>query len=84
MPRCPRCEKRFKTDGRVLRHMNQPRVSCVNFVDDLVRSLHRNTRQYSGAKQSRTEGPDIQMETSEEGNEDSRRAFSVVELLPLR
>ena len=36
MPQCPRCEKRFKSEARLLRHMNQPRASCVNFVDDLI------------------------------------------------
>ena len=36
MPHCPRCEKRFKTDEKVTRHLNQPRSSCANLIDDLI------------------------------------------------
>lgn len=36
MPRCPRCGKKFKDDGRVLRHMTQPRSACRSFVQQLV------------------------------------------------
>jgi hypothetical protein len=30
MPRCPKCAKRFKDDGRVLQHMNQPFSPCYD------------------------------------------------------
>lgn len=36
MPRCARCGKRYKTNEKVLRHMNQPRSSCANLISDLV------------------------------------------------
>jgi hypothetical protein len=36
MPHCPRCEKRFTTDQKVIRHLNQPRSSCANLIDDLI------------------------------------------------
>ena len=36
MPRCPRCERKFRTYEQVVHHINQPRGSCVRFVDDLV------------------------------------------------
>lgn len=52
MARCPRCAKRFKDEKRVLRHMNQPRVSCINFLDDLVDVSHilrpRTTGRHTG------------------------------------
>jgi hypothetical protein len=37
MPRCPKCAKRFKTHLRVIQHMNQPRSSCANWIQELVR-----------------------------------------------
>jgi hypothetical protein len=36
MPHCPRCGKRFRVRESVIRHLNQPRSSCANLVDDLV------------------------------------------------
>ena len=34
---CPRCGRRYSTDDKVLRHLNQPRSSCVNLdTSDLV------------------------------------------------
>lgn len=37
-PRCPRCKKKFKTNARVLQHMNQPRSSCagLTWVEELI------------------------------------------------
>jgi hypothetical protein len=37
MARCPRCGKKFKDDGRVLRHMVQPHSACREFAHHLVR-----------------------------------------------
>jgi hypothetical protein len=36
MPHCPRCQRRYKTDEKVTRHMNQPRSSCTNLISDLI------------------------------------------------
>ena len=37
MPHCPRCGQRFVTNEKVLRHLNQPRSSCVNLdTSDLI------------------------------------------------
>jgi len=36
MPHCPRCGKRCKSDEKVIRHLNQPRSSCANLIDDLI------------------------------------------------
>lgn len=37
MTHCPRCGRRFANDDKVLRHLNQPRSSCVNLdTSDLV------------------------------------------------
>ena len=60
--------------------MNQPRVSCVNFVEDLVRFSDRNTRSRRfKANQSNTEAPDIQMEDlEEEESVNARQGFCVV------
>lgn len=47
MPHCPRCGQRFATDAKVLRHLNQPRSSCVNLdTNDLISiPLPQNTPQ---------------------------------------
>jgi len=37
MPRCPRCAKRFKSNTRVLQHMNQPHSLCAAWVPELFR-----------------------------------------------
>src|SRR3954452_675919 len=37
MPRCPKCTKRFKTETRVLQHMNQPLSSCTSWMPELTR-----------------------------------------------
>jgi len=51
MPHCPRCGRRYTTDEKVLRHLNQPRSSCVNFdTSDLVSiPLPMNTPQSQNA-----------------------------------
>jgi len=36
MPHCPRCEKRFPTNQKVVRHLGQPRSSCALLIDDLI------------------------------------------------
>jgi hypothetical protein len=36
MPFCPLCNKKFKTNEKVARHMSQPRSSCVHLINDFV------------------------------------------------
>jgi hypothetical protein len=43
MPYCPRCGVRFKTDCKVIRHLSQPRSSCVNLINDLISIPLQNT-----------------------------------------
>jgi hypothetical protein len=51
MPHCPRCGRSYLTDEKVLRHLNQPRSSCVNLdTSDLISiTLPLNTPQSQNA-----------------------------------
>src|SRR5580698_4863282 len=51
MPHCPRCEKRFPTLQKLVRHINQTSSSCANLIDDLItlsRPLQPSSRQNLG------------------------------------
>jgi len=36
---CPKCEKRFDSDTSVLKHLNNPRSSCISWLTELARLL---------------------------------------------
>jgi len=58
MPHCPRCGRSYLTDEKVLRHLNQPRSSCVNLdTSDLISiTLPLNTPQSQNVAPE--QGPD--------------------------
>jgi hypothetical protein len=71
--RCPRCGKKFKDDGQVLRHMAQPRTACKNYAIRLVRisrkvnlqtNNHRNTFSPSPSQDHTDPFPSIAMADS--------------------
>lgn len=61
--RCPRCNVRFKSEERVVRHLNQPVSECKRDYDRLVRRLaktnHRSLRgvECTARSQSTADGP---------------------------
>lgn len=68
MPHCPRCGKRFPNNEKIIRHMNQPRASCINLdTNDLVTiPLPPQTPQSQNV--SREQGPDdVEMNTVDDG-----------------
>ena len=72
MPHCPQCNRRYKTVAKVKRHLNQPRSSCANLIDDLVSvplspldiSQYQDTPPENGV-----DDVDLDMDLLDDGNE---------------
>lgn len=65
MPRCLRCQKRFKDERRVLAHMNHPSTSChTHFVDLVSISNLRRTSLKQPVAGSQDSNPSETLETN--------------------